>query len=60
MTPKLIILTELILKNLRETLQNNFFSFKGKIYKQIDGVAMGTPLPGPTLANAFICFHEQI
>ena len=29
------------------------------MYKQIDGVAMGSPL-GPTLANAFLCFHEQI
>ena len=29
------------------------------MYKQIDGVAMGSPL-GPTLANAFLCFHKQI
>jgi len=27
-------------------------------YKQIDGVAMGSPL-GPTLANIFMCFHEK-
>ena len=33
--------------------------FDGEIYKQIDGVAMGSPL-GPTLANIFLCFHEQI
>ena len=46
-------------KLLRAALQNNFFNFKGKIYKQIDGVAMGSPL-GPTFANAFLCFHEQI
>ena len=46
-------------KLLRAALQNNFFSFEGKIYKQIDGVAMGSPL-GPTFANAFLCFHEQI
>ena len=55
---------------LRAALQNNFFNFEGKIYKQIDGhnnnnkiqsdgVAMGSPL-GTTLANAFLCFHEQI
>ena len=43
----------------RAALQNNFFNFERKIYKQIDGVAMGSPL-GPTLANAFLCFHEQI
>ena len=46
-------------KFLRAALQNNFFNFEGKIYQQIDVVAMGSPL-GPTLANAFLCFHEQI
>ena len=46
-------------KLLRAALQNNIFNFEGKMYKQIDGVAMGSPL-GPTLANAFLCFHEQI
>ena len=46
-------------KLLRAALQNNFFNFQGKIYKQIDGLAMNSPL-GPTLANAFLCFHEQI
>ena len=39
-------------------LQNNF-NFDGKIYKQTDGVAVGSWL-GPSLANAFLCFHEQI
>ena len=46
-------------KLLRMALQNNFFNFDGKIYKQIDGVAMGSPL-GLSFANAFQCFHEQI
>ena len=46
-------------KHLRAALQNNFFNFEGKNFIQIDGVAMGSPL-GPTLANAFLCFHEQI
>ena len=45
-------------KLLRMALQNNFFNFDGKIYKQTE-VAMGSPL-GPSLANAFLCFHEQI
>ena len=59
MMPKLITLTKLILKNiLRGALQNNF-NFEGKIYQQIDGVAMAYPL-APTLANVFLCFHEQI
>ena len=30
-----------------------FFTFNDKLYKQIDGVAMGSPL-GPTLANFFL------
>ena len=46
-------------KHLRAVLQNNFFSFKRKIYKQIDGVAMGSSL-GSTLAYAFLHLHKQI
>ena len=46
-------------KLFRMALQNNFFNFDGKIYEQTDGVAMGSPL-GPSLDNAFLCFHEQI
>ena len=46
-------------KLLRLALQNNFFNFNGKIYKQTDGVAMCSPL-GPSLPNAFSCFHEQV
>jgi hypothetical protein len=32
--------------------------FNDNYYQQIDGVAMGSPL-GPTLANVFLCYHEQ-
>ena len=46
-------------KLLRMALRNNSFNFDGKIYKQTDGVAMGSLL-GPSLANAFLCFHEQL
>ena len=38
-------------KLLRAALQNKFFNFEGKIYKKIDGVAMGYPV-SPILANA--------
>ena len=34
------------------------FLFNGTLYKQTDGVAMGSPL-GPTLANAFMCHWEK-
>ena len=47
-------------KLLRAVLQNNFFNFEGKIYKQIDAAAVGSPL-GLTLANTvFLCLQEQI
>ena len=46
-------------KLLRAALQINFFNSQGKIYKQIDEVAMGYSL-GPTLANVFLCLHGQI
>lgn len=35
------------------------FRFNDIFYKQVDGVAMGSPL-GPTLANIFLSHHEQI
>ena len=34
------------------------FSFNNKMYKQIDGVAMGSPL-GPTLVNIFVGYQEE-
>ena len=38
---------------------NNHFIFNGTFYKQIDGVAMGSPLSA-TLANAFLSHHEKL
>ena len=37
--------------------KESVFIFNNQLYKQVDGVAMGSPL-GPTLANAFLCYHE--
>ena len=38
--------------------KESFFMFNNKFYKQIDGVAMGSPL-GSALANIFICNFEN-
>lgn len=35
------------------------FSFDKNMYRQVDGVAMGSPL-GPTLANNFVSFQEKL
>ena len=35
------------------------FIFDNILYKQIDGIAMGSPL-GPTLANALLCHYEKL
>ena len=35
-----------------------YFVFDGTLYKQIDGLAIGSLL-GPTLANAFLVYHEK-
>ena len=43
---------------LKLSVKNTYFFFNGKLYEQIDGVAMGSPL-GPTLANIFLCYHEN-
>ena len=37
---------------------NQLFQFDGKVYEQIDGVAMGSPL-GPRMANTFLCSIEE-
>ena len=37
---------------------NQLFQFDGKLYEQIDGVAMGSPL-GPLMENAFLCSIEE-
>ena len=38
--------------------KESFFIFNSKYYKQVDGVAMGSPL-GPASANIFMCSFES-
>ena len=45
-------------KLLNIACRENHFMFNGKMYDQIDGVAMGSPL-GPVLANIFMSHFEQ-
>ena len=43
---------------LRRCLQESLFTFNKKLYKQIDGVSMGSPL-GPIIANIFMNDFEN-
>ena len=45
-------------KLLELAVLDTHFIFNENIFKQVDGVAMGSPL-GPTLANIFMCNLEQ-
>ena len=45
-------------KLLRLATKESFFIFDKTFCKQLDGVAIGSPL-GPTLANSFLCYHEK-
>ena len=55
----MISLIYLLLFNPSKFGTATLFIFDNKQYKQIDGVAMGSPL-GPTLANAFLCHYEKM
>ena len=46
-------------KLLSLSVKNCRFIFDGRLYQQVDDVAMGSPL-GPLFANIFMSFHEQI
>ena len=46
-------------KLLEITLLDSYFVFNGKLYNQLDGLAMGSPV-APTMANLFLCFNEKV
>ena len=57
-SPAACILKALIAHSSSLSVKNCHFIFNGRIYQQIDGVAMGSPL-GPLFANIFMSFHEK-
>ena len=46
------------LKKMMKLCTEGMFLYNGKLYKQVDGVAMGSPL-GPTLANQYMGTIEK-
>ena len=57
--PVITTLTESSFKELMRLVTSGVeFSFNGTMFRQIDGVAMGSPL-GPTPANIFVGFFEK-
>ena len=52
------ILIKPVLRLLQLAMKASFFIFNKTFYKQLDAVAMGSPL-GPTLANSILCNHEK-
>ena len=51
--PRLIKIKQLLKMATKDTI----FLFDQKYYRQVDGIAMGSPL-GPVLANIFLSHHE--
>jgi hypothetical protein len=55
---KLRITKTNLIKLLKLATKHQLFQFNGKLYEQVDGVAMGSPL-GPLMANVFMCSLEE-
>ena len=53
-----MVLINSTLLNCCLAVQDNVFMFNNKLFKQVDGVTMGSPL-GPLFANFFLGFLEQ-
>ena len=47
-----------IFKTVLHIATEGMFMYRDKLYQQIDGVAMGSPL-GPTIANFFLAHMEK-
>lgn len=51
------VLVESLMKLTKHCVNNCFFLFNGEIFKQIEGLSMGSPL-SPFLANLFLSYME--
>jgi len=57
-THKLNISKSDLVELLQVATKNQLFQFDGRLYEQVESVAMGSPL-GPLVANAFLCSIEE-
>ena len=57
-THKLNISKSDLVELLRVATKSQLFQFDGRLYEQVNGVAMGSPL-GPLVANAFLYSNEE-
>ena len=55
---QLLIPKDLFVELMKSVTTSVEFSFNNTMYKQTDGVAMGSPL-GPALANIFVGYYEE-
>ena len=53
-----LILKDVLVELMKSATSSVEFSFNNIMYKQTDGVAMGSPL-GPTLANIFVGYYKE-
>ena len=57
-THKLNISKSDLVELLQVATKNQLFQFDGRLYEQVDCVAMGSPL-SPVVANAFLCSIDE-
>ncbi|OAQ57234.1 reverse transcriptase (RNA-dependent DNA polymerase) domain-containing protein [Pochonia chlamydosporia 170] len=50
--------TETISQMIKFVMENNYFSFQDQVWKQLDGLAMGTSC-APLLANIYAAYYER-
>ena len=50
---------EVFIELMKKTTKSVEFSFNNVVYRQINGVAMGSPL-GPALANNFVGYYNSL